>query len=74
MPQPDRPTFWRLWVHQPQRLRLRKAIFQIHLWSGIALGLYILMIGLTGSVLVYSNELFRAATPAPVISTHSAPS
>ena len=36
-------------------------------------GLYILMISLTGSVLVFSNELFRAATPAPIVSSGSGP-
>jgi len=40
----------------------------VHLWSGIALGLYILMMSLTGSVLVYRNELYRAATPEPIVS------
>jgi uncharacterized iron-regulated membrane protein len=44
-------------------VRLRKAVFQIHLWSGIALGLYIFFISVTGSVLVYRNELYVWATP-----------
>src|SRR5467141_3282429 len=52
---------------------LRRALFQVHLWSGIALGLYILMIAVTGSVLVYRNELYRAATPEPIISKGSGP-
>ena len=44
---------------------VRRALFQIHLWTGIGIGLYILMISVTGSVLVYRNELlFRAKTPA----------
>ena len=45
----------------------------MHLWSGLALGLYILMITVTGSVLVYRNELYRAATPPPIISKNSGP-
>jgi uncharacterized iron-regulated membrane protein len=45
----------------------------VHLWSGIILGIYILMMSVTGSVLVYSNELYRAATPQPIISTSTAP-
>ena len=45
----------------------------MHLWSGVAIGLYILMITVTGSVLIYSNELFRAATPRPIISKGSGP-
>jgi uncharacterized iron-regulated membrane protein len=42
---------------------MRRAVFQIHLWSGIGLGLYVLVVSITGSVLVYRNELmFRAKT------------
>ncbi len=45
----------------------------MHLWSGIALGLYILLMSVTGSVLVYSNELYRAATPKPILSKAALP-
>jgi len=50
---------WRQWMQQPQRVWLRRAAFQIHLWSGIALGLYIVMLSVTGSLLVYRIELSR---------------
>jgi uncharacterized iron-regulated membrane protein len=66
-------TVWQRWVRQPQTVGLRRVLFQGHLWSGIALGLYILMMSVTGSVLVYSNELYRAATPEPIISRGSGP-
>ena len=45
----------------------------MHLWCGVIAGLYILMMSVTGSVLVYSNELYTAATPDPVISKDPAP-
>lgn len=61
-------TVWQRSVRQPQKIWLRGALFQVHLWSGIALGLYIFMMSVTGSVLVYSNELYRAVTPEPIIS------
>ena len=64
-------TYWQRWIWQPQTAWLRKAVFQLHLWSGIGLGLYVLLISVTGSVLVYRNELYRAATPDPVIVTAS---
>jgi uncharacterized iron-regulated membrane protein len=55
----------RLW-RQPQRVWLRRAMFQIHLWSGIAIGLYVVMLSLTGSALVYRNDLDRwLRTPRP---------
>lgn len=60
-------TYWQRWIRQPQTVWLRKAIFQLHLWCGIGLGLYVLLISLTGSILVYRNELYRAATPDPII-------
>src|SRR5580704_15451361 len=65
--------YWERWLRQPQTVWLRKATFQLHLWSGIALGLYVLMVSVTGSVLVYRNELYRAATPEPIVSKGSGP-
>ena len=59
----DRPSSWQQWIHRPQSVWLRRAVFQVHLWSGIAFGLYIFFISVTGSVLVYRNELYVAATP-----------
>jgi uncharacterized iron-regulated membrane protein len=64
-------TCWQRWVRHPQTTWLRKAVFQLHLWSGIGIGLYVLLVSLTGSVVVYSNELYRAATPDPIIVTQS---
>ena len=59
-------SVWQRWLRQPQRVWLRRAAFQIHLWSGIAIGLYIVMLSITGSALVYRNELDRYfATPRP---------
>jgi uncharacterized iron-regulated membrane protein len=69
----QRKTLWQRWLRQPQKIWLRRAIFQVHLWSGIVIGLYIVFISVTGSILVYSNELYRAATPDPILSTSSVP-
>src|SRR5215468_1920598 len=64
-------TVWQRCVQQPQNVWLRKAIFQIHLWSGIAIGLYVLMVSVTGSIIVYRNELYAAATRDPIIVAES---
>jgi uncharacterized iron-regulated membrane protein len=64
-------TYWRRCILQPQTAWLRKATFQLHLWSGIGVGLYVLLVSVTGSVLVYRNELYRAATRDPIIVTES---
>ena len=58
---------WSRWVQVPQSVWLRKAIFQVHLWTGIGLGAYVFVICVTGSVLVYRNELYIAFSPQPVI-------
>jgi uncharacterized iron-regulated membrane protein len=34
-------------------------MFQVHLWVGLGIGLYVVVLSLTGSVLVYRNELDR---------------
>ena len=60
-------TYLQQWLSRPQTVWLRKAMFQVHLWSGLVLGLYVFLISVTGSVLVYRNELYRAATPEPVM-------
>jgi len=60
-------SVWTKWMRQPQTVWLRRALFQIHLWTGLALGLYLVMLSLTGSALVYRNELdayFRTPRPA----------
>jgi|CXWL01.1.fsa_nt_gi uncharacterized iron-regulated membrane protein len=57
---------WSQWLQQPQRLWIRRALFQVHLWSGLTLGLYVVMLSLTGSALVYRVELERVfQTPRP---------
>ncbi|HEU4617715.1 MAG TPA: PepSY-associated TM helix domain-containing protein [Gammaproteobacteria bacterium] len=68
-----RSTAWRRWARQPQKVWLRRAIFQVHLWSGVGVGLYVFFISVTGSVLVYANELLFAATPEPIISQATTP-
>ncbi|HEX4350398.1 MAG TPA: PepSY-associated TM helix domain-containing protein, partial [Verrucomicrobiae bacterium] len=45
------------WLHSPQRVWLRRAVFQIHLWAGVALSLYCVAIGLSGSALVFRSEI-----------------
>lgn len=48
---------WTQAIRQPQALWVRRALFQVHLWTGLALGIYIAVLSATGSVLVYRNEI-----------------
>lgn len=57
------------YVRHPQSLWVRKALFQIHRWTGIGVGLYILVMSGSGSLIVYRDELSQAFLRAPVIVT-----
>jgi uncharacterized iron-regulated membrane protein len=49
-------NFLRQFLHRPQRLWLRQLNFQVHLWVGIILSLYMIVIGVTGAILVFRAE------------------
>jgi uncharacterized iron-regulated membrane protein len=49
----------------PQVSWLKRALFQVHLWLGIAIGLYVLFITITGSAVVFRREMDRALCPGP---------
>lgn len=50
-------NFLRRALNHPQQLWLRRFNFQVHLWAGLILALYITVIGLTGSILIFESEL-----------------
>ena len=52
-------TAWQQWLQHPEKSRVRNALFQIHLWVGAGAAAYILLMSITGSVIVYRNELSR---------------
>jgi len=60
-------TLQTLW-HEPRRSSLRFWIFQIHQWAGVGAGLYLALMGLTGSLSVFLPEL-RGILVAPVSAT-----
>jgi uncharacterized iron-regulated membrane protein len=69
-------SFFGTLIHQPRKLWLRRALFQVHLWAGVLLSLYIVVIALTGSILVFRSELTRALLPktlSPYASDRLAP-
>jgi len=53
------------WARRPQSKRLRKILFQVHLWTGIGIGLYVVVISLSGTVLIYRSELRQRYDPQP---------
>lgn len=56
---------WERWKRRPQTAWLRRALFQVHLWTGVGLGLYILLMSVTGSALVFRRELTRSLAREP---------
>jgi uncharacterized iron-regulated membrane protein len=45
---------------------LRRALFQVHLWGGIGLSLYIVAICISGSAIVFRRELDKTLCPTTV--------
>ncbi len=46
---------------------LRKVFFQVHLWTGIGLGLYVVVVSLTGSLLVFRVEYYNYFRPGTTV-------
>lgn len=60
-------SVWQQWKEHPEKVWLREAIFQIHLWIGASAGLYVVLMSTTGSLIVFRNELEKtSALIAPV--------
>src|SRR6185436_4737543 len=57
----DELNVWQRWLRRPQGVWLRRALFQIHLWTGIGTGLYVVLISVTGSAIVFRNEIYKNA-------------
>jgi uncharacterized iron-regulated membrane protein len=69
---PETPSSFRQWLDHPERVRLRNALFQIHLWIGSAIGFYVLMMSVTGSIIVFRNELSRCISVEWLVKLHTA--
>ncbi|HTR38959.1 MAG TPA: PepSY-associated TM helix domain-containing protein [Bryobacteraceae bacterium] len=62
-------NLWRRWTDRPQQLWARKALFQIHLWTGIAAALYVIVVSVSGGAIVLRQEIDkRVPRTIPTIS------
>jgi uncharacterized iron-regulated membrane protein len=61
------------WARHPQKVWLRQALFQVHLWTGLAIGLYVVAICVSGSALVFRDRIFKALEPKPTLVAISGP-
>lgn len=57
---------WQRWTQAPQTAFLRRALFQVHLWLGISLGLYVLVIGVSGSAILLKSPFYNWFEPKNV--------
>jgi uncharacterized iron-regulated membrane protein len=51
---------WQRWVHNPQGASWRKVLVKLHLWAGMTLGAYLILMSVTGSVAVFRRDLALA--------------
>lgn len=61
------------WLQAPQTHWLRKLVFQVHLWMGVGLGLYVLVISLSGSAILLKSPFYEWFTPRKVEPVNSTP-
>ena len=66
-------SWFQQWLSRPQSLWFRKALFQVHLWTGIGIGLYVFVISLSGSAIVFRNELYTVLWPGARVVAVSGP-
>jgi len=57
------------WVRRPQTVWLRRALFQVHLWTAVLIGLYVFVISISGSALVFRDKLFKSLGDQPTYVT-----
>jgi len=57
---------WQRWIRQPQMLGWRRFTVQLHLWIGLALGLYLVVLSVSGSLSVLRPDVHRWFVPRTV--------
>lgn len=63
-------TSWRQWVEHPERSRPRNVLFQIHLIVGAMASVYIILISISGSIVVWQKELYKIVPVEWLVKAH----
>lgn len=50
-------------LRQPHQSRLRRLMFQVHLWAGLVLGIHLAIVSATGIVLLFKDEIRATMYP-----------
>jgi len=53
---------WQRWLEHPQNLWLHRLFFQIHYLVGTVIALYVVLMSVSGSIIVYRDELYPTRT------------
>jgi uncharacterized iron-regulated membrane protein len=56
-------SFWERWWQRPETLGLHRVLFQIHMLVGMVGSAYLMCMSLSGSAIVFRNELETSADP-----------
>jgi len=54
---------WQRWLEHPEKHWVHRPIFQIHLWVGMIAGLYVFVMSVSGSAIVFRNSLEGSGNP-----------
>ena len=54
-------------------MNLRRTLFTVHMWIGLILGLLLAALGLSGSLLVYDDQIANLINPPPRAATTGQP-
>ena len=52
---------WQQWLEHPEKTRIHRPICQFHLWAGMLAGAYVFIMSLSGSLIVFRNQLETSA-------------
>lgn len=64
------PSKWQTWVDHPDRLWLRRAMFQLHFWVGAAVSAYVFLMSLTGAIIVFRDQLTPYVSVERLVRVH----
>jgi uncharacterized iron-regulated membrane protein len=53
-------SWWQQWMQHPEKVWVRKCFFYAHLWLGVGAGVYVALMSITGSLIVFRKELEKA--------------
>lgn len=58
-----RPGVFHRFLERPRQVEARKWMFQVHLWVGLLVGLYVAVVSVTGSALIFRPEIEPRLVP-----------